>query len=318
MSISIIPIKESEKTFSEILLVCISFETKRWKAYLSKYKDKYQKIILFYNKEFVHLYKDHIEDYKGDNLYELIETSINDPLDTADKYVEVVKKYKDKLVDIDCSTFTHEHILILIKIFIHFEYNKNINIIYTGVDEYSVGQTGGWLSKGTKDIRNVLGYSGSLLPSKQLHLIIMVGLENERIEKIIEEYEPNKITIGKCTENSSLDNKFSILNQKHHQRVDDFIKNVLSNINDSQEFEFSCDNPEDTYEVLNAIVNKNIQYNNIIIAGNSKISTLGVVKVTEANENVQLCYAQPLEYNIESYTSGIKDFRYFRIKFNEK
>lgn len=312
---NIIPIQQSEKEPSDILLVCISFETKRWKKYLLEHKDKYSKIVLFYNKEFVNLYKDHIEDFRNDNSYELIETSIDNPLDTADKYFDVVHKYQNKFIDIDCSTFTHEHILILIKIFIYFKYRKDINIIYTSVDEYSVGQLGGWLSKGTKEIRNVLGYSGNLLPSKQLHLIIMVGLENERIEKIIEEYEPTKITIGKCTKSSSLDNKISILNQKHHQRIDNFIKNVVSNMSDSQEFEFSCDNPEDTFEVLNSIINENSQYNNIIIAGNSKISTLGVIKVTEVNENVQLCYAQPLEYNIESYTSGTKDFKYFKITF---
>ena len=175
----------------------------------------------------------------------------------------------------------------------------------------------GWLSKGTKEIRNIIGYSGNLLPSKQLHLIVLVGLENERIQKIIEEYEPNKITIGKATIKSSLNGTVSDLNEKLHNRVDKFVKKVVSNLNDTQQFEFSSNNPEETFEVLNTIINENSNYNNIIVAANSKISTLGVAKLGLLNENIQICYAEPIEYNTEHYTKGCKDFKYFEFIFND-
>lgn len=218
---------------------------------------------------------------------------------------------------IDCSTFTHEHLFIFLKVCAHLKHNSKINIIYTSVEDYLLDEDNGWLSKGTKEIRNIIGYSGNLLPSKQLHLIVLVGLENERIQKIIEEYEPNKITIGKATIKSSLNGTVSDLNEKLHNRVDKFVKKVVSNLNDTQQFEFSSNNPEETFEVLNTIINENSNYNNIIVAANSKISTLGVAKLGLLNENIQICYAEPIEYNTEHYTKGCKDFKYFEFIFND-
>lgn len=313
---TIVPISKSDTKRSDILFVCMSFENIRWKKYLNENLDKYKKVVLFYNTEFEHLYRDHIADFKNSSLYKLVQTSINEPLYTADNYVETVEQYKEELIDIDISTFTHEHLCILFKVFSYIKYKKGVNLIYAAVNEYSVGKVNGWLSKGVKEIRNILGYSGNLLPSKPLHLIVLVGLENERVQKIIEEYEPAKITIGKCSRDSSLDNNISKLNEEHYESIDFFIKQVVSNIKESEEFDFSCTIPEETYRVLNKIINKNSEYNNIIVAGNSKISTLGVVKLALENEDLQLCYAQPLEYNINSYTEGVKNFKYFQAEFN--
>lgn len=313
---NIVPIDSKNKKSADILFVCMSFENIRWKAYLEENKSNYTNIIIFYNKEFIDFYKDHISDYVNDSRCKLVETSIDNPISTADCYINIIDKYEQKLIDIDCSTFTHEHLLILFKVFEFLEYKHTINIIYTTVDEYSVGKHNGWLSKGVKEIRNILGYSGNMIPSKQLHLIVLVGLENERLEKIITEYEPNKITIGKCTKESSFSDNISELNRKHYADIDNFMKKVISNLSDSEEFEFSCSVPEETYMKLNEIIKKNEDYNNIIIAGNSKISTLGVMKLALENETLQLCYAQPIEYNLDSYTQGVKDFKYYEIEIN--
>lgn len=313
---TIVPISKSDKKNSDILFICMSFENIRWNKYLNENFNKYKKVVLFYNIEFEHLYKDYIADFENPSLYKLVQTSINKPLYTADNYVETVEQYKEELIDIDISTFTHEHLCILFKVFSYIKYKKEINLIYATVNEYSVGKVNGWLSKGVREIRNILGYSGNLLPSKPLHLIVLVGLENERVQKIIEEYEPAKITIGKCSRDSSVGNNISKLNEEHYERIDFFIKQVISNIKESEEFEFSCTIPEETYRVLNKIINNNSEYNNIIVAGNSKISTLGVVKLALENEDLQLCYAQPLEYNINGYTEGVKNFKFFQAEFN--
>lgn len=310
---NIVPIDSKNKKSADILLVCMSFENIRWKAYLEENQKHYTNIVIFYNKEFIDFYKDDISDYLNIPNYELVETSINNPISTADCYINIIDKYDQKLIDIDCSTFTHEHLLILFKVFEFLDYKHTINTIYTTVAEYSVGKQNGWLSKGVKEIRNILGYSGNMIPSKQLHLIVLVGLENERLEKIITEYEPNKITIGKCTKESSVSDNISELNRKHYVDIDNFMKKVISNLGDSEEFEFSCSVPEETYIKLNEIIKRNEDYNNIIIAGSSKISTIGVAKLAILDENVQVCYAQPIEYNIESYTEGCKEFKYFEI-----
>lgn len=311
MNMHIKQITKEEKECANTLCVCMSFESERWKKYLETTQHK--KIIIFYNQELINLYKDDISIYEEKANFSLIETSISNPILTADRYIEIVSTLTDDVVDIDCSTFTHEHLLILLKVFSHIKQHKKINIIYTSVNNYLIGKDGGWLSKGTKNIRNVLGFSGNLLPSKQLHLIVLVGLENERIQKIIEEYEPSKISIGKCSNESSLNEVTSELNQVHHNNIDKFIQNVIFNLADSKEFEFSCDSPEKTYEKLTEIISENEEFNNVIIAANSKISTIGVAKLAILDENVQVCYAQPIEYNIESYTEGCKESKYFEI-----
>lgn len=313
MNIEIIPTNLEKKQFSETLFVCMSFENKRWKAYLEEYSLNYKEIIIFYNKEFQNIYLEEINSYSNIENIKLVDTSISDSIYTADKYVENITEFKNKTIDIDCSTFTHEHLLIFLKVVNVISETVKINIIYTSVNNYLIGNDLGWLSKGVKDIRNILGYSGNFLPSKPLHLIILVGLENERIQKIIEEYEPNKITIGKCTQESSLSDEIQELNKLHHERVDEFIKSVLFNLDDSSAFEFSCDTPEESYKKLNEIVEHNNEYNNVIVAANSKISTLGVAKLGLLNEDIQICYAQPIEYNISSYTDGCKDFKFYEI-----
>ena len=315
MSIKVMPINEIEEISSNILFVCMSFETTRWKEYFNSQK-KYKKIIIFYNREFKNLYTEDIDIYKRNDNFSIIETSIDEPILTADKYLDLVHDYSNDKIDIDCSTFTHEHLLILLKVFSYINMHKKINIIYTSVNNYLVNKNDGWLSKGTKDIRNVIGYSGNMMPSKPLHLIVLVGLENERIHKIIEEYEPNKITIGKGSSGSSLSEGISELNEELHIKVDKFIKNIVFNLNDTSEFEFSCDNPEQTFDVLNKIISENEEYNNVIIAANSKVSTIGVAKIGLLNEDVQICYAQPIEYNISNYTEGINEFKYFELEFS--
>lgn len=306
-----------KKIFAEVLFVCISFEDVRWKSFLELNLDKYHKVVLFHNKEFDGLYEEYFAMYEKNTKCELVETSVDFPLETSDRYLEIIDKYKNVDIDIDCSTFTHEHLLILFKVFSYLEYSKTLNIIYARPNMYLVGSNNGWLSKGVKQIRNILGYSGNFLPSKQLHLIILVGLESERIEKIIEEYEPNKITIGRCSKESSTSTEISSNNNSYHHDIDNFSNKIISSSEEKEEFEFSCDTPEKTYEIVNEIVNKNIQYNNIVIPANSKISTLGIAKLALLNENIQLCYAQPLEYNIHSYTRGIKDYKYYEINFSK-
>lgn len=313
-SMNINPIVEIN-TFANILFVCMSFEDVRWRAFLEQNQDNYKVVVLIYNKEFINFYKEYIEKYQESSKFKFIETSVSHPLETSDKYLELITKYENDNIDVDCSTFTHEHLLILFKVFSYLNYSHKLNIIYTRPNEYLVGKSNGWLSKGVKEIRNVLGYSGNFLPSKQLHLIILVGLENERIEKIIEEYEPAKITIGRCTQNSSTSNAISDNNKEYHSSINNFSNKIIANFEAKEEFEFSCDTPENTYEILNGVVHDNDQFNNIIIAANSKISTLGVAKLALMNENIQVCYAQPLEYNIESYTNGVKDFKYYEVEF---
>ncbi|WP_321313661.1 hypothetical protein [Halarcobacter sp.] len=298
---------------SDVLLVCMSFEKERWKKYLLE--NSYKKYIIFYNEEFINNYQDEMDFFHDKEKFIFVKTSISDPLNTIDNYIDYILDFENSTMDLDCSTFTHEHLMIILKVLSHIKINSSINLIYTSMKHYLTFQESGWLSKGVKEIRNIIGYSGNLLPSKKLHLILLVGLENERIQKIIQEYEPYKISVGKGSFESSFTNELSKYNDTLHEKVDKFTKNIISDLDNIDNFEFSCNNAENTYKTLNKIINNNKEFNNVIIAANSKISTIGVAKIGLMNEDIQICYAQPIEYNTDNYTKTFNEFKFYELSF---
>ena len=79
--------------------------------------------------------------------------------------IRELKGLKIEKVVVDISTFTHEVLLILIKaIYMSKNYFKKVLFLYNGADKYSE-----WLSKGCKDIRNVIGYPGYWNPAYKYH-----------------------------------------------------------------------------------------------------------------------------------------------------
>jgi hypothetical protein len=130
----------------------------------------------------------------------LVTLNTSDPLRTADGLQQAIDDALNANLHrflVDITTFTHESLLILLRIF-QMRGLKSIEYLYTTAKDYSVGDPDErkWLTKGIGEVRSVLGYPGRAFPSNKLHLIIMAGFEADRAERLLQEYEPSKISVG--------------------------------------------------------------------------------------------------------------------------
>lgn len=233
--------------------------------------------------------------------FDLVEYPKNEPVKTYDiikDYLSNIETTQAIRVLIDVTTFTREVLLIILKIFNSDEMHKKyiIQFIYTPARAYQTSDDSEeqWLTKGVREIRSIFGFSGLHIPSKKLMLIILTGLEDERIEIIVESFEPNALLLGKPSLHSSshpdLDVKANLTTERLKNKYSSFLNY----------FEFSCDNILETQKIIEELYLKYEDEYNITIAPlNNKISTLGVAMASLNKENIQVCYASANQYNIK-------------------
>ncbi|RJV34424.1 hypothetical protein [Bacteroides sp. AF25-38AC] len=250
------------------------------------------------------------------NNLEIITYPKNKPFETFELLAEKVDAYlhanykKSKLhIVIDITAFTREILLILLRIItIPFVSDKaDITLVYMPAKCYQKD----WLTKGVRDIRPVLGYSGLLSPSKKSLLVILTGFEEERIHTIINAFEPSNILLGHPNEHSSISpDLFKISEQKY---ID--LKNRFQHLLIDEGFTFSCQDILETKQIILSIFQKYKDEYNIIIAPlNNKISTLGVAFAGLEQEEIQICYASANHYNIENYSEAFDYFYYYKLE----
>lgn len=246
-------------------------------------------------------------------------TEMDDPLYTADMLLSALKKaVNERIVKtcvIDITTFTHETLLILLQV-ISIELSKvgcQVDFIYTAASDYSLNEPRKekkWLARGVGTVRSVLGYSGVPDPSKKTHLVILTGFETERSMKLIDIYEPAKVSLGIGRETTAV--------SKEHQKVNELNFNQLPVTREQVEpFTFSCTNPIQVRIDLGHQVDSNDDYNVVIAALNTKLSTIGVGLFAMEHPEIQLCYATANSYNIKHYSSPA-DFCYVYTKKFER
>lgn len=213
----------------------------------------------------------------------------------ADSIFELIKKLKmlhlENIV-VDISTFTHEVLLILIRaLYISKNEFEKILFLYNGAEKYSE-----WLSKGCKDIRNVIGYPGYWNPSYKYHLIVLSGFEKERIAGLVEMLEPDSLSLGVCSDSTNDNHNNKIL--EYRETFDEWARN-LQVIKKYEKFDFSCIYIEETIRNIEKIITSDSKMNYILAPLNTKLSTVAAGIVALRNEAVQLCYSIPEAYNIE-------------------
>lgn len=236
---------------------------------------------------------------------EILGQDCNSIIETVD--VIQARLHQSDLEDVDLvvdiSSITHELLVAIIGLLASESLLSRITLLYTGASEYSFNTPDGqaWLSRGVVEIRSVLGFPGVMLPSKKLHLIIMAGFEIERAAEVIRRYEPARLTIG-------YGSKLQSVSEEHHNSNKKFaaeIKNLLIQQdgmnNDIQHFEFSCVDPYATKNYLKSYLSQAQNENIVICPLNTKLSTVGAALAALEMPNVQICYAQPAEYNISGY-----------------
>ena len=253
--------------------------------------------------------------YLGDRYAgksKMVWLSTENPLRTADSLQDAIRSTAGNLPKrylVDVTTFTHEALLILLKILqLGLKTTDSVTFVYVTAGEYSVGDKdeNKWLSKGIGEVRSVLGYPGSILPTRRSHLVIMAGFESERADRLIEEYGPNKISLGLGDPTSSVNPDYYLMNQAAHAKI-------RAKYTDVMDFTFSCLDPIVTKAEVKAHIELAPDHNVLIAPMNTKISTVGVALLAFEDNSVQLCYATAHQYNERNYSRPGDDCYLFSV-----
>lgn len=287
------------------LICCASFES-RCLSIPSSIASKIGDIIIFKNSSVdISAMIANYDSMKGLFSSPIInEISFDQPEVIADsmaKTIEILADRNENLL-VDVTTFTHEALLILLRILhLYKNFFPSILCLYAGAGEYSPGYTPEsiWLSKGCKDVRNVIGFPGIIKPIAKTNLILLAGFELERATKLIELVEPDRLILGNGIDpiNDKISGAMAYFRDKYNAWKEDY------KIIEKDDFEFSCKDIEQTVRTLSAIISKVPEENYILVPLNTKLSTISTAIIALENRRIQLCYAVPEIYNYENYSS---------------
>lgn len=225
--------------------------------------------------------------------------SVVELVDELSNVLHGIESIDSKEIFFDITSLSHEILVVVVGLLNELNLLKNTTFLYTQASKY-----GSWLSKGVNQIRSVLGFSGLMYPSKKLHLIVLLGFELERAERVIMSYEPAKLTLGMGSKDQSISSELFAENTKTMDEIESLVFSAGLDIENINKFKFSCLDPFVVKSQLLDYINglENISDYNIIIAPlNNKISTLGVAFASLENQSLQICYAEAEEYNYDNY-----------------
>lgn len=301
----------------DVFVCCAGYEERSLSIPRNLGESDVEHPVIFVNRDYLHLpvAKQHLDELRSvfpdrQCTYEL---DTGEPIFTADRIVEALSPVLDcekkRRIVVDITSFTRESMLILLRyLFSRRQESKSIEFLYANAGEYSVGDSveNKWLSRGHKEVRSVIGYSGVLVPSKQTHLIVLVGFEDERALTLVHECEPAKISLGIADESDWATAPHQDTNVDRLTRI----KNMVGMV---EEFTFSGYDARSTKLSIQSIIERSQSFNTIIAPMNTKISTIGAAMVALENEIVQVCYSQADKYNISGYSRPGKHFFHLNI-----
>ncbi|ALO35288.1 hypothetical protein CMT41_11575 [Colwellia sp. MT41] len=293
----------------DYLLVCASYEDRCLSMYEYIDPKRINTMALFYFKQFEDSVSANLDLYRNKFTPSIFELDYAKSTTIADALIDLFAGLDESSgkpnVVIDISTFTRESLLIVLRFL---EINKaflgDVHCFYRCADVAEV------LSNGIVQIRSVIGYIGDINPNKPLHLIVLSGFEHDRAKEIIDTLEPDRISIGFGGKSGSISSKLFKMNKN-------FTNILLANYSTEliDEFEHSLIDPEQTSTTLDSIIKKYPEHNVVIAPLNNKISTVGAGLAAIRHPNVQICYSQMAEYNVEQYSSATESCHVFKIDF---
>ena len=215
------------------LISCVSFEARCLSLINNVSADKINHLYLFrnVNRSMDSFIQKNMALVQCKNIKVTIkDINLNSSVNIADIIAETIQNIKHRKLVIDITTFTHEALLILIKnLYLHQSSFDSILLIYNGAKEYSP-----WLSKGCKEVRNVIGFPGMFNPSYKYHLIILTGFEYERATRLVELMEPDILSMGNGVDPINNNHLGAMQNSK--ERFEKWLQNLQSVPNDAFEF----------------------------------------------------------------------------------
>ena len=220
---------------------------------------------------------------------------IDDPITSADSIRDKLSDSLDFTVSsnilFDITCFTRESLLMILA------YLRTCNLrqsklvfLYSHANKYKTP-----LSKGIKEVRSVLGFSGMLRPARKNHLIILAGYEDSRAISIVMDFEPQFVSIGIGSPEQP---------PAHYSKAKEAFESLVRRIPNANQFEFDAYNPISTARIIEKEA-KRYENSNIIVAPmNTKISAIGAALFALKCPYVQICYASAETYFFDSVTAG--------------
>ena len=311
----IISLSQSKELITKktVFVGCVSFEERSTSVIDLLDCDSVEKAYIFHCTQFCDNgnIKERLNRVKSTlgNCLETVGFSIDTPVDTT-RYINTIFKQivdnSNKELVIDVTTFTHELLLMIAKAAYNYRLCfDSIRFLYVSADDYSVGDKpqNKWLSKGCRDVRNVIDYLGNMRPTAKTCLILLVGFEHERATKLIELLEPEHIELGNGIESTN-DNHIPTIN--HFRNEFDKLFSGLS-CSMKNRFDFSCKDVLSAAKSIVEIINRNSNDNIILVPLNTKLSTISTALVALRYPGIQVAYAVTEAYNIDKYSiSGEK------------
>lgn len=246
-------------------------------------------------------------DVFGDNV-EGVELRNSDPLYSTDRLLECIENNYDKFgkLDylIDVTTFTREWLYILLAIIN--QYRDKVGTIYISYNS-AQNMSQNWLTKGNKDFRTVLGYSGEIYPSKKTHLVIILGHEFERASAIIDYCEPHIISVGIGAKEKSISEDMWKENVRYLEELKTYYSMEI------RDFTLDLANPLAAKADIERELSGLTQFNTILAPLNTKMSSIGACLFALENPQIQMCYLQMELYNTLEYSTPSKDLYFYTI-----
>lgn len=299
----------------KVFICSASFESRCLAIPQKLKKQKFEKVIVLENSEGSNTIQENGDAIFGTypGITRIIEVPFSDSLVVADLLAKELKTIKNRdSVLIDITTFTHENLLIFLKILQQDKKIKKIQCIYLNAAEYcpEANLEKKWLSRGCGEIHSVLGYSGMILPSRKLHLIVIVGYEYSRAFEMISMLEPNSITLIYGSSNSSLTEK----DKEANQVFNSLVQQMTFEFSNVESIQVPCNDPQSVATALQHLYAEHSDDNVMVVPMNNKVSTVGVYLSMPGNDDVQICYAPAVVYNESNYSVPGKDCYLFDIK----
>lgn len=248
----------------------------------------------------------------GDRI-ERLDVFSHDPVPTLlniERALSRAFESEPRFVVVDITTLPRESLIILIRVLDKLRTsNSEIKFVYASARQYSFGsqdESNRWLSSGVRDIRPVLGFSGLMRPSRDTHMIVMVGFEDERALELIRACEPTYVSLGVCDPSQ-------LGTQSHRYTSERRLSRLLSVLPDVRKFRFLGYDVVATIHALESQIEIFPDTNAVIVPMSTKISTVGAALLALRDESVQLCYAAPYFYNFDHYSLPGDDYYLFSL-----
>lgn len=183
----------------------------------------------------------------------------------------------------------------------------DLTVIYNTAGQYSSTESDfsrRWISRGIHGVRSVIGFPGLWSPGSTTNLVALPGFDLERVQRISEELEPDRIIVG-IGKPGLLAHEW--LYERNKQVADQLIGTRGGHI-----FEYEALDPQETIRAVCAAV-KHVGGNVVIAPFNSKISTLAVGLIATGRPEWQVCYAPALIYN-KDYATASDIFLCYSLK----